>query len=589
MFAYVVFVILMAVFSGVSFTLLDPVMKLLFKEELGENVVQPDLAFNIMSIKNTVYYFVQDVIKAEGKQEALLTFVFIIVGLNFAGNIFRYLATYFEAILRTKTIRALRADVFNKLMGKQLSYIDKQRKGDLITRLTADVDEVERSVVGSMQALFKNPIQIGIFITIMIQYSASLTGFIFLVLPISAVFIGVIGKSLKRNAKDGQKYFSNLLSVIEESISGLRVIKAFRAEAYTAKVFDRFNERFSNLYRKQLFKKALASPFSETTGVIAVGIILWYGGNLIFQGKMEPEGFFAYIVLFTQTLQPAKGLSTAISNIYKGIASAERIFSLMDVEVSIRDKDNAVQLKSFDKTIEFRNVEFAYDDEPVLQNLNLQLEKGKFYALVGPSGCGKSTTAEMLLRFYDPGKGQILLDDLPLSEIGLESLRTQMSIVTQEPILFNDTIFNNVAFGLKNVSQEQVERAAKAANAHDFIVGTPDGYQTMVGDRGTLLSGGQRQRLSIARAILKDAPILILDEATSSLDTESERIVQEALYKLMENRTSLVIAHRLSTIQNADKIFVMEKGTVIEEGSHKELLESKGLYWHLTRLQQIDG
>lgn len=577
----------MALFSGVSFVLLDPVMNLLFTEEMQESTTKPDVALKVSNIKDGVYYLVQNVIQAEGRQQALLYFIFMIVGLNFVGNLSRYFSTYFEAILRTRIIQAVRADVFHKLIHKQLDFIDKQRKGDLMIRLTSDVDEVERSVVGSMKAFIKNPIQVVLYIVFMLQISAALTGFMFLVLPISALFISIVGKSLKKDARDGQTVFGHLLSVIEESISGLRVIKAFRAEGYTNRVFTGFNQKFNKLYQKQLFKKALASPFSETMGVITVGVILWFGGNLVFKGDMEASGFIAYIVLFVQTLQPAKGISTAVSSVYKGLASADRIFQLVDHPVEIKSKPNALPVPTFEKAIAFKNVSFAYEQEPVLHSLNMHLAKGGFYALVGPSGCGKSTTAELIMRFYDPQHGQISIDGQDLRDVSLSDLRSHMSMVTQEPILFHDTVYNNIVFGLDNVPEVDVVEAASAAHAHEFISQLPKGYDTVIGDRGTLLSGGQRQRISIARAILRNAPILLLDEATSALDTESEKLVQDALVDLMKDRTSLVIAHRLSTIQRADRIFVMEAGRIVEEGHHQELIALKGLYWQLTQLQQI--
>ena len=590
-FSYLIFVILMVLFSGLSLTLLDPVLSLLFSNNMEVPTVsqlsEPEISVSFF--KEWIYYQVAQKLVLEGKEQALLMFIFIIVGMNILGNVFRYLANFFEAKVKTRSVEQLRKELFNSLTQKPVSYIENNRKGDIINRLTNDVSEVERSIINTMQAIFKDPFYIGFFLFLMIQYSLSLTGFIFLVLPITAIFISTIGKSLKRKAKKSQEVFSNMLSVVEETISGIRIIKAFNAEKYTKDVFEKENRKYSSLNRKQLYRRNMASPFSESMGVVAVGFILWYGGALVFKGELEASGFIIYIFLFTRILQPAKSFSQAFSNIYKGIASAERIFGLMDAKVTIKDKPNAIKAKPFSKSIELKNVSFTYTDEPVLKNLSYTIEKGKFYALVGPSGCGKSTTAELFLRFYDPTEGVVLFDGIDIKDIEVKSIRDQVAIVTQEPILFNDSIYNNISFGLPNITKDKVIEAAKAANAHEFIMETANGYDTEIGDRGALLSGGQRQRISIARALLKDPAILLLDEATSALDTESERIVQDALQALMKDRTSLVIAHRLSTIQNADCILVMNKGEVVEQGTHKELIARDGLYKKLTQMQQLDA
>ncbi|MGB0431282.1 MAG: ABC transporter ATP-binding protein, partial [Bacteroidia bacterium] len=482
----------------------------------------------------------------------------------------------------------LRKHLMDKLVSKNIAFLDKQRKGDLITRITMDVDVVDRSIVSSLNAIIKNPVQIAIFLTFMLQYSAKLTGIIFIVLPVSALFISIIGRSLKKNAHDGQKAMSNLIGVVEEGIGGMRVVKAFGSEGYLKKVFDGFNESYRKLQRFQLLKLFLASPFSETSGVIAVGFILWYGGGLVFSGELQASGFLTYIFIFTQTLQPSKELSNGISRIYKGIASGERIFGLMDADVKVKDSSTAKTLTRFNDSIKFNNVEFAYEKDAVLKGVSFEIKKGGFYALVGPSGCGKSTSIEMLMRFYDPNSGEILVDGNNLKDITSDSLRAQMAIVTQDPILFNDSIFSNIAFGNENATVKMVEDAAKIANAHEFIKELPNGYKTQIGDRGVLLSGGQRQRISIARAVLKQSPILLLDEATSALDAESEQEVQKALDGLMKTKTSLVVAHRLSTIQNADCILVMNKGKIVEEGTHSELVAQKGLYWKLYQIQQLN-
>ncbi len=581
-------VLLMATFSSISLALLDPVMNLLFNGDGIDESQSLNLSFNIHNIKDSAYYLVKDIIKAEGRYQALLTFIFIIVSLNILGNVFRYTSNASSAYLRTASTYILRKELMEKLVAKNIAFLDKQRKGDLITRITMDVDEVDRSIVSSLNAIIKNPVQIGIFLMFMLQYSAKLTGIIFIVLPISALFISIIGRSLKKNAHDGQKAMSNMIGVVEEGVGGMRVVKAFGSEGYLLKVFDRFNFNYRKLFRFQLLKMFLASPFSETSGVIAVGFILWYGGGLVFEGQLEASGFLTYIFIFVQTLQPAKELSNGVSRIFKGIASGERVFNLMDEVVEVKDSKNAITISGFSDSIEFENVHFAYDKDPVLKGVSFTMKKGGFYALVGPSGCGKSTSIELLLRFYDPQSGKITIDGHDVKDVTAKSLREQLAIVNQDPILFNDSIFNNIAFGNEGATQKMVEEAAKIAHAHEFICELPNGYNTPIGDRGVLLSGGQRQRISIARAILKQSPILLLDEATSALDAESEREVQKALDGLMRQKTSLVVAHRLSTIQNADNILVMNRGQIVEQGTHTELVAQKGLYWKLYQIQQLN-
>ncbi|MBI3143642.1 MAG: ABC transporter ATP-binding protein [Bacteroidetes bacterium] len=583
-------VVLMALFGSISLALLDPVMKLLFSaEEVGATEGLDGFSLNIHSIKNAAYYFVSQVIRADGKQQALLVFILIIVSVNTAANLFRYVSNACTSILRTSAMYNLRNDLLKSLINKNIAFIDKQRKGDLLARMTIDIDEIDRSIVGSLNAVIKNPVQIALYLTLLLQYSKPLTGIILLVLPVSALFIGTVGRSLKKNAHTGQRALASMIGVLEESLGGLRVIKAFGAERYIVGVFDTFHRTFRRMERTQLLKMFLASPFSETSGVIAVGIILWYGGSLVFSGQLEASGFMTYVFIFTQTLQPAKELSASISRIYKGIASGERVFGLMDQPVLVKDKPNAQSIVDLKEGIEFRNVHFQYGQNPVIQGLEMTLAKGGFYALVGPSGCGKSTLTELLLRFYDPQQGGIYLDGVDISNIQSHSLRAQIAIVNQDPILFNDTVFNNISFGLPHANQGLVEAAAMAANAHGFISQLSQGYQTIIGDRGVLLSGGQRQRISIARAILKQSPILLLDEATSALDAESEREVQQALDTLMKDKTSLVVAHRLSTIHHADCIYVMDKGRIVEMGRHHELIAQKGLYWKLYEIQQLSA
>ncbi|MGZ5282908.1 MAG: ABC transporter ATP-binding protein, partial [Bacteroidia bacterium] len=498
-------------------------------------------------------------------------------------------SSYNLGTIRTKVVEDLRESVFAKLLGHQVSYVENERRGDLMSRVTSDVTEVEHSVVITFESIIRDPFNIVYVLTLMVMESWQLTLFIFIVLPLSGLIISKITKSLKKDATETQHTFGQIMSTVDETIGGVRVIKAFRAESYIKSIFDKFNQKYSALTRLQWHKKALVPIFSESAMVAVLGMTMWYGGNLIYAGEMEASIFIAYIGYFFLLSRPAKGISQAFGNIYKGIASGERLFNLMDAPQTIVDAPDAKPVKHFSEGIYMRNVWFAYGKEPVLKNINLNIEKGKTYALVGPSGSGKSTLAELLLRFYDPTQGEILLDGQDLRTLKMNDVRNLMAVVTQEPILFNDTIYNNIAFGLPHVTETDVIEAAQAANAHNFIMETENGYQTFVGDRGGLLSGGQRQRISIARALLKNPAILILDEATSALDTSSEKIVQEALNKLMENRTSVVIAHRLSTIQNADEIIVLERGEVIEQGSHSELIARNGLYRSLYYSQQYEA
>jgi subfamily B ATP-binding cassette protein MsbA len=487
-------------------------------------------------------------------------------------------------------VEDLRESVFARLLGLNIGYVEGERKGDIMSRTTSDVVEVEHSVVTTFESLIRDPVSILYYLGLMLMFSVKLTLFIFIVLPVAAILISRITKSLKSDAVETQSTFGQIMSVVDETVGGIRIIKAFNGEGYIKGIFDRFNAFYSKLTRRQWHKKALIPIFSESAMVLVFGAVLWYGGNLVYRGEMDnASGFITYLGLFFLISRPAKSISSSFSNIYKGIASADRIFHLMDIEPKVKSRPGATRLTTFEQNIEIRNLSFAYKTEDVLHGINLKIEKGKVYALVGASGSGKSTLAELILRFYDPTGGQILIDGHDLRDVDLHSLRQMMAVVTQEPILFNDTIYNNIAFGQQQVTLEQVEAAARAANAHDFIMESPDGYQTLVGDRGGLLSGGQRQRISIARAILKNPPILILDEATSALDTASEKLVQDALYRLMAHRTSLVIAHRLSTIQDAGEIIVLEKGRIVEKGTHSDLLALGRKYRSLYRMQSFEG
>jgi subfamily B ATP-binding cassette protein MsbA len=587
---YIISTLLAVVFAGLTFYMFPPMLELLFNpgkttQPHPEPVFSPSLQY----LRAFVEYKAAYLSVHKSKASALLMVTLIVVCLNLLGNIFKFFSSYNLGTIRTKVVEDLRESVFGRLLNHQVSYVEKERRGDLMSRVTSDVTEVEQSVVITFDSIIRDPFNIIYVLTLMIMESWQLTLFIFAVLPLSGFLISKITKSLKRDATSTQHTFGQIMSVVDETVGGVRVIKAFRAEGYIKSIFDKFNQTYSRLTRQQWHKKALVPIFSESAMVAVLGMTMWYGGNLIYAGKMEASIFIAYIGYFFLLSRPAKGISQAFGNIYKGIASGERIFTLMDAPVTIKDAPDAQQVKHFSEGIYIENLWFAYGKEPVLKNINIKIEKGKTYALVGPSGSGKSTLAELLLRFYDPTQGQILLDGKDLRALKTNDLRNLMAVVTQEPILFNDTIYNNIAFGLPHVTEADVIDAAKAANAHNFILETENGYQTFVGDRGGLLSGGQRQRISIARALLKNPAILILDEATSALDTTSEKIVQEALYKLMENRTSVVIAHRLSTIQDADEIIVLDKGEIVEQGSHNQLIAANGLYRSLYDSQKFEA
>lgn len=589
---YTVSTIISVFFAGLTFVMLQPLLEQLFSPGKVVSQAQQMAQVSVGGVKSFldwVSYEAGHIAQQYGQSRALLYVTILIVSLNIISNIFKFFSNYYLGTIRTKVVEDLRRSVFGRLLGLHVGYLEGERKGDIMSRTTSDVVEVEHSVVTTFESVIRDPISIIYYLGLMLMYSAKLTLLIFVVLPVAAALISRVTKSLKRDAVETQATFGQIMSVVDETVSGIRIIKAFNAETYIKRIFDSFNGLYSMLMRRQWHKKALIPIFSESAMVLVFGAVMWYGGNMVYSGEIvNASGFITYLGLFFIISRPAKSLSSSFSNIYKGIASADRIFVLMDMKPAIHDKPNAVAVKDFNDAIEIENLSFAYKQEKVLKHINLRIEKGKIYALVGPSGSGKSTLAELILRFYDPTEGRILLDGHDLRDVRTEDLRSLMAVVTQEPILFNDTIYNNIAFGQKDVTEEQVIAAAKAANAHQFIMETENGYQTKVGDRGGLLSGGQRQRISIARAILKNPPILILDEATSALDTSSEKIVQDAIYRLMENRTSIVIAHRLSTIQEADEILVLERGRVIERGSHQQLIGAGGLYKGLYQLQQLE-
>lgn len=585
----ILFNILSVIFSLFSFALFIPILNMLFKTSKAPETA-PVLSFtNFNSVKDNFYFQIGKFIETHGHENALLLICLAIGILFFLKNLFRYLAMYFIAPIRNGVVKDLRNDMFTKILILPISYFSEQRKGDIMSRMSSDVLEVEWSIMSSLEAIFREPLTIIIYVATLFYLSPSLTFFAFVLLPVSGFLIARIGKSLKRTSEKGQHKLGSILSIIEESISGLRIIKGFNAIDIAENKFQNINQAYTRLMIRLYRKRDLAAPLSEFLGVFVVVVILWFGGKLVLSpgSRLDAEFFILYIGIFTQLLPPAKGISSAIYNVQKGAASVERIQEVLNAPEVIEEKPDALPVTGFENNIIFQNVSFKYEKEAVLKNINITFEKGKTYALVGSSGGGKSTLVDLLPRFYDCTEGEIKIDGKPIKDLKIDGLRELMGIVSQETILFNGTVFENIALGIEDAKEIDVISAAKVANAHEFIETLVNGYYTNIGDRGIKLSGGQRQRLSIARAVLKNPPILIMDEATSALDTESERLVQDALEKLMKNRTSVVIAHRLSTIQFADEIIVLQKGEIIERGTHHTLLGLNGVYKKLCDLQSF--
>lgn len=586
---FFVFSILGIVFSVLNLTLVIPMLNVLFDQGAGRTVPpQPEFGLSVEYLTGTFNHYFISIIVEYGKLEALLfVCIAIVISISLA-NTFRYMERMVASRLKVDVVRNLRMDVFRNITKLHIGYFSEQRKGDLISRFTNDISEVENAVMNSLKFVLKEPVTIIIYFAVLFFISAKLTFFTLLVLPITGGVVAEIIKRLKRRAKESQESLGRIVDILDETFSGMRVIKAFNARKFVLGKMDSETSFHRKVNLSIARKNELSSPVSEVLGVIIVASIMYFGGVLVLRESsgLDPEVFLGFLVIFASVIQPAKNFSNGITSVQKGTVSATRIFEVIDTRSAIVSKPGGVVLEQFSRFIEFRNVSFAYEREPVLKNINLRIEKGKTIALVGPSGGGKSTLADLVPRFYDPIEGEVVIDDLSLKDYDLESVRRQIGVVTQESILFNDTIFNNIAFGMERASEEDVIRAAKIANAHNFIMETESGYQSMIGERGSKLSGGQRQRLSIARAILKNPPILILDEATSALDSESERLVQDALSNLMMHRTSLVIAHRLSTIQHADEIIVIQSGSIAERGTHQQLIERDGLYRKLHEIQR---
>jgi subfamily B ATP-binding cassette protein MsbA len=582
--------VLSNLFSVVSLGLLSPFLLLIFKKQ---NIVQPESVktgfFSEMNPLNQFKIWLSDVVKTpDGDIKALAVICILILVFIILKNIFLYLSQYFLTPVRNSVVNDMRTKMYQKILVLPIGYFNDQRKGDIMSRLTNDLSDVESSVINLLETLFREPVTIILFFAYMIILSPQLTFFLILFLPVTGLIIGRIGRSLKKKSTRAQEKLGAILSTIEETLGGIRVIKAFNAEKKQFDKFENQNDELLKIKNGVNRRRDLASPVSEVLGIAAVVCVLWYGGRLVLRNSfLDPGDFFAYILIFSQVIQPLKSLYAASYNIRKGAASIERIEHLIDEDIFIKEIPNPVIFENFKESIEFRNVSFFYQDKIILDNINLKIEKGKTIALVGSSGAGKSTLVDLVPRFHDTAKGELLIDGINIKNYSLKSLRDQMGIVTQEPILFNDTIANNISLGMDNASEEQIINAAKIANANYFILQKENGYHTTIGERGNKLSGGEKQRVTIARAVLKNPPILILDEATSSLDTESEKLVQDAINNLMSNRTSIVIAHRLSTIRNADEIIVLKKGKVVERGTHADLMALEGFYKKLVMMQKV--
>ena len=587
----IVFNVFYAIFNVLSVLAFIPVLSILF--EKNEKVTKIPVYEGITTIgeylKDSFYHFIAQKIANEGELKTLLFICLLTLSLFFFKNLFRYLASYSITFLRTGIVKDLRDKLYHKIIELPISYFTEKRKGDIIARMTADVQEVESSILTSIETIVREPLTVVIAIAIMFFMSVKLTLFVFILLPFSGFIISSISKKLKANSAKAQQETGTFLSFIEETLTGLRIIKSFNAENVIEKKFNISTQHFKNLITSVFHRQTLASPMSEFLGSATIIAILWVGGSEVLSktSSLQSEEFLGYIVLFYTVLNPIKLITTSYYSIQKGEASAERIMQILNTENSIKDLPNAIHKFDFTDEISFQNISFKYKKEYVLQDFSLTIKKGQTVALVGQSGSGKSTLANLITRFYDVDKGTVLIDGIDIKKMTVKSLRGLMGIVSQESILFNDTIANNIKLGAQEASEDAILEASKIANSLEFIENLPQKFDTNIGDSGNTLSGGQKQRLSISRAILKNPPIMILDEATSALDTESEQLVQLALEKMMQNRTSLVIAHRLSTIQKADLIVVMKKGKIVEQGKHDELLAKKGEYFKLVTMQSL--
>ncbi|NNE01891.1 MAG: ABC transporter ATP-binding protein [Eudoraea sp.] len=588
-FLNIFFNILYALFSALSFAALIPMLDVLFNQ--NEKIYTEPVYEGIGQVKDYFKEYISYRVTAysgEDEMKGLVLVIGLVLVLFLLKNLFNYMAMYFITFLRNGVLKDIRNRMYQKIVDLPISFYSEKKKGDVIARITSDVLEIQHSFLSILELIIREPLTIVFTIAVMFFISVKLTLFVFIFIPIAGFIISRIGKSLKKKSDRVQKEQGEFLSIVEETLGGLRVVKAFNAESRFFKTFSTSTLRFFHFSNKLLNRQNLASPTGEFLGILVIGVLLWFGGKMVLIDKtLDASSFIAYMGLAYNILTPAKAISKASYGVKKGNAAAERVLEILETENPIRDSANPIDKNSFETTLALEQISFKYENEWVLEEFSLEVAKGTTVALVGQSGSGKSTIANLVTRFYDVEKGAIKIDGVNIKDVSKKSLRSLMGLVTQDSILFNDTVRNNIGLGKENASDEEIEDAAKIANAHDFIMELPQGYDTNIGDSGNKLSGGQKQRLSIARAVLKNPPIMILDEATSALDTESERLVQEALEKMMLNRTSLVIAHRLSTIQNADTIIVLEKGKIIEAGTHDTLLKNKGVYNKLVAMQSF--
>ncbi len=589
---YFFYAILYAIFNTFNYAMIIPILSAMFRENFD---FQPVYDFPELTLHTDTFYALIDYVYTHtfgevfSQSNMLIMLAVVTIGMSLLSNVFRYLCSWTIESLRTRTVQRIRNEMFDHVMDLNVGYLSDQRKGDLISRITSDVSVVQYCITNTLQVAFREPLLIIGYVTAMIAISWQLSIFSVLFLPIVALVIGSIVKRLRHPARKGQERLGEIVSALDESLSGVKVIKSYNATGYIKQKFLDLNASFSSITLMLARRQQLASPISEFLGVSAIAVIIIFGGTLVSGGKLDAAQFMAFIAIFSQITRPVRAFVDQFGNINQGIAAGERIFAVLDTTSEVKDCDDPHQVAGFNDKIEFRNVRFSYDGQrEVIGGVSFTINKGETVALVGPSGGGKSTLSELIPRFFDPTSGEILIDGVPLKECSQHSLRSLMGTVAQDTILFNDTIEGNLRFAKIDATQEELEAAAKAANAHQFIMECEEGYNTNIGDRGLKLSGGQRQRLSIARAILKNPDILILDEATSALDTESEKLVQDSLEHLLSGRTSIVVAHRLSTIYNADKILVIDRGLVVEEGRHIELMAQNGIYAKLVEMQSFE-